>query len=59
MRVQATGNFPEDITEIPEVPKVQGHELHGGPQMLQLRYLAVLTAIVPWRAGRAHQLWLV
>ena len=35
--VQVTGNLPEDTAEIPKLPTVKGHELHGGPQMLQLR----------------------
>jgi selenium-binding protein 1 len=34
--VKVTGGLPEGVTEQPEIPTVQGHELHGGPQMLQL-----------------------
>ena len=30
------GGLPEDTPEAPEIPRVQGHELLGGPQMLQL-----------------------
>ncbi len=33
---QVLGGLPEDVPEAPEVPTVQGHELQGGPQMLQL-----------------------
>ena len=29
--------LPDDMPEAPEVPTVQGHELLGGPQMIQLR----------------------
>ena len=37
MYVQVLGGLPEDSSEAPEIPTVQGHELLGGPQMLQLR----------------------
>jgi hypothetical protein len=33
---QVLGGLPEDTPEQPEIPTVQGHELQGGPQMLQL-----------------------
>ena len=35
---QVLGGLPEDTPEAPEIPLVQGHELLGGPQMIQLRY---------------------
>lgn len=35
--MQVLGGLPEDTPEAPEIPTVQGHELLGGPQMLQLR----------------------
>lgn len=35
--VQVTGGMPEDTPTFPELPEVQGHQLLGGPQMLQLR----------------------
>lgn len=35
--VKVVGGLPEDVgTEVPEVPKVKGKELLGGPQMIQL-----------------------
>ncbi|GAX80193.1 hypothetical protein CEUSTIGMA_g7631.t1 [Chlamydomonas eustigma] len=34
--VKVLGGLPEDVDEQPQIPLVQGHELHGGPQMLQL-----------------------
>ena len=36
MDVQVLGGLPKDVPEAPEVPRVQGNELQGGPQMLQL-----------------------
>ena len=36
LTMQVLGGLPEDVPEAPEVPTVQGHELQGGPQMLQL-----------------------
>ena len=35
--VQVTGGLPDDTPELPVLPKVKGHELLGGPQMIQLR----------------------
>ena len=35
--VQVTCGMPEDAPEFPKLPQVQGHDLLGGPQMLQLR----------------------
>ena len=35
---QVVGGLPEDTPEAPEIPTVKGHQLVGGPQMLQLRY---------------------
>ena len=35
--VQVTGGLPEDTQELPTLPKVKGHCLEGGPQMIQLR----------------------
>ncbi len=32
-----TGGLPDDTPELPVLPKVKGHELLGGPQMIQLR----------------------
>ena len=34
---QVTGGLPEDSPEVPAAPTVKGHELRGGPQMIQLR----------------------
>ena len=34
--MQVLGGLPKDVPEAPEVPRVQGNELQGGPQMLQL-----------------------
>jgi hypothetical protein len=34
--MQVIGGLPEDVKEAPSVPTVQGHELLGGPQMIQL-----------------------
>ena len=36
MDMQVLGGLPKDVAEAPEVPRVQGNELQGGPQMLQL-----------------------
>lgn len=36
MMMQVLGGLPKDVPEAPEVPRVQGNELQGGPQMLQL-----------------------
>jgi hypothetical protein len=33
---QVLGGLPDDVKEPPSVPTVQGHELLGGPQMIQL-----------------------
>lgn len=51
--MKAVGNLPEDVDEIPEIPKVQGKELHGGPQMIQLsldgkRLYATNSLYSPW-----------
>lgn len=35
--VRVVSGLPDDMPEAPEVPTVQGHELLGGPQMIQLR----------------------
>ena len=35
--VRVVSGLPDDMPEAPEVPIVQGHELLGGPQMIQLR----------------------
>ena len=35
--MQVLGGLPDDVPEAPSIPTVQGHELHGGPQMIQLR----------------------
>ncbi|KAK9814393.1 hypothetical protein WJX72_005141 [[Myrmecia] bisecta] len=34
--VKVLGGLPADTPEAPEIPTVQGHELRGGPQMIQL-----------------------
>jgi len=34
--VEVLGGLPDDVKEPPSVPTVQGHELLGGPQMIQL-----------------------
>lgn len=34
---QVVGGLPEDSPDAPDIPTVQGHQLLGGPQMLQLR----------------------
>lgn len=34
--VQVLGGLPKDVPEAPEIPTVQGKQLLGGPQMLQL-----------------------
>ena len=36
---QVTGGLPDDSPEIPELPKVKGQTLKGGPQMIQLRFV--------------------
>ena len=41
--IQVTGGLPDDVSEIPELPKVKGHTLEGGPQMIQLRSYLSLT----------------
>ena len=41
--IQVRGGLPDDVTEIPELPKVKGHNLEGGPQMIQLRSYPFLT----------------
>lgn len=35
---QVLEGLPEDTPEQPEIPKVKGKEIQGGPQMLQLRW---------------------
>ena len=49
--VQVVGGLPEDTPEVPDIPTVKGHQLQGGPQMLQLR-CTVLTCVTlhPQRA---------
>ena len=47
------GGLPEDTPEAPEVPTVKGHELLGGPQMLQLsldgkRLYVTNSLFSPW-----------
>ena len=34
--MQVLGGLPKDVPEAPEIPTVQGKQLLGGPQMLQL-----------------------
>ncbi|KAK9855439.1 hypothetical protein WJX84_007786 [Apatococcus fuscideae] len=34
--IKVTGGLPDDTPELPVLPKVKGHELLGGPQMIQL-----------------------
>ena len=41
-----TGGLPEDSPSIPEAPIVKGRKLHGGPQMLQLRYSIASACIL-------------
>ena len=36
--VRVLGGLPEDTPEAPAAPTVQGHEVLGGPQMIQLRW---------------------
>ncbi|KAK9915575.1 hypothetical protein WJX75_001008 [Coccomyxa subellipsoidea] len=53
--VKVLGGLPEDVPEAPEVPTVQGHELQGGPQMLQLsldgkRLYVTNSLFSPWDA---------
>lgn len=36
--VRVLGGLPEDTPEAPVAPTVQGHEVLGGPQMIQLRW---------------------
>lgn len=38
---QVVGGLPEDTPDAPEIPSVKGHQLLGGPQMLQLRSAAL------------------
>jgi len=42
--VQVVGGLPEDTPDAPDIPTVKGHELLGGPQMIQLRYVTSLVA---------------
>ncbi|PSC69022.1 Selenium-binding 1 [Micractinium conductrix] len=51
--LKVTGGLPEDTPEAPEVPLIQGREIRGGPQMLQLsldgKRLYVTTSLFsPW-----------
>lgn len=51
--LQATGGLPEDVHELPEIPRVRGKELQGGPQMLQLsldgkRLYVTNSLYTPW-----------
>ena len=41
---QVVGGLPEDTPEAPEIPTVKGHDLQGGPQMIQLRCASLQTA---------------
>lgn len=50
---QVTGGLPEDTPEAPEVPLIQGREIRGGPQMLQLRWGGCFGW--GWRAGTQPQ----
>lgn len=34
--IKVTGGLPGDTQELPTLPKVKGHSLEGGPQMIQL-----------------------
>ena len=36
--VRVLGGLPEDTPAAPAAPTVQGHEVLGGPQMIQLRW---------------------
>ncbi len=42
--MQVVGGLPEDTPDAPDIPTVKGHELLGGPQMIQLRYVLSLVA---------------
>ena len=44
--LQVVGGLPEDTPEAPEIPTVKGHQLLGGPQMIQLRYCPVLACCI-------------
>lgn len=51
--VKVLGGLPDDVPEAPEIPTIKGHELLGGPQMLQLsldgRRLYVSNSLFgPW-----------
>ena len=35
---QVVAGLPEGTPDAPEIQTLQGHELQGGPQMIQLRY---------------------
>ena len=58
--VQVTGGMPEDTPNLPTLPKVQGHELLGGPQMIQLRsvtpyqHSAIIYSLGMWIPGLPH-----
>nr|ABS87600.1 selenium binding protein [Dunaliella viridis] len=34
--IKVLGGLPDGLQDLPEIPKVRGHELLGGPQMIQL-----------------------
>jgi len=42
--VQVVGGLPDDTPDAPVIPTVKGHELLGGPQMIQLRFVTSLFA---------------
>lgn len=44
--LQVLGGLPDEVPDGPEIPTVQGHELLGGPQMLQLRCTTVMMLFV-------------
>ena len=51
--VKVISGLPDDCPEAPEIPTVQGHELLGGPQMIQLsldgkRLYVTNSLFTPW-----------
>ena len=54
--VQVVGGLPEDTPDAPDIPTVKGHELLGGPQMIQLRYVTFLVAecVAAFAAPQEH-----
>ena len=43
--VRVLGGLPEDTHEAPAAPTVQGHEVLGGPQMIQLRWAPAANSV--------------